>query len=189
MFAGRTSRITLSSLAVALVVTAACRAEKEEQLVIENGNQVSIEYTLKLDDGSVVDSNVGEDPLTYTQGKQEILPALEEALLGHAVGDAKQVSVTAEQGYGPSIPEAFQEAPLDSLPEDARVAGAMLMAQLPDGQQRPVRVHEVKETTVILDFNHPLAGQALNFDVKVTAIAEGEPETGQPEVAEPEASE
>lgn len=184
MFRGTISRITLSSLAVASIVTAACRAEAEETLVIEDGNQVSIEYTLTLADGTVVDTNVGQDALTYTQGKEEILPALEEALLGHAVGDAKQVSLTAEQGYGPSIPEAFQEVSLETLPEEARVAGAMLMAQMPDGQQRPLKVHEVKEASAVLDFNHPLAGQALNFDVKVLAIDEGqtEPEESEPEV-------
>ena len=139
-------------------------------MVIENGRSVSIEYTLKLDDGTTVDTNVGDDPLTYTQGKSEILPALEEALLGHGVGDTKEVNLTAEQGYGPVNPEALQEVELDMVPEDSRTVGTTLVATAPDGQQQPIRVHEVREETIILDFNHPLAGQALNFDVKVLAI-------------------
>lgn len=138
--------------------------------MIENGHSVSIEYTLKLDDGTTVDTNVGEDPLTYTQGSSEILPALEEALAGHAVGDAKEVKLTAEQGYGAISLEAYQEVELDMVPEDARTVGTMLVASAPDGQQQPIKVHEVKEASIVLDFNHPLAGEALNFDIKILAI-------------------
>ena len=138
--------------------------------MIENGNSVSIEYTLKLDDGTTVDTNVGEEPLTYTQGASEILPLLEEALLGLAVGDTKQVHLTAEQGYGAIDPVGYQEIEIDRIPEDSRVVGTMLMASAPDGQQQPIRVHEVKDDCIVLDFNHPLAGEALHFDVKILAV-------------------
>jgi FKBP-type peptidyl-prolyl cis-trans isomerase 2 len=175
----RISRITLTGLAMALVVTAVCRAEEEGRKVIENGNSVSIEYTLKLDDGTTVDSNVGQDPLTYTQGKGEILPALEEALLGQAVGDTSEIALTAEQGYGPRNPEAFQEVAKDSVPEDARTAGMMLMATTTEGQQIPVRIQEVRDETIVLDFNHPLAGQALNFEVKVVEVDEASVEASE----------
>lgn len=164
------SRLVLSSLALAVVAASASWAQTEETVVIESGSAVSIEYTLKLDDGTTVDSNVDKDPLTFTQGTGTILPALEEALLGAKVGDTKEVQLTAEQGYGAVNPDAFQEVPLEKLPEDARTAGTMLMAGAPDGKEHPVRVHEVKEETIILDFNHPLAGQALNFDIKILAI-------------------
>ena len=138
--------------------------------MIENGQSVAIEYTLKLDDGTIVDTNVGEDPLTYTQGGSEILPALEEALLGHAVGDSKEVRLTAEEGYGPINTDAYQEVELGMVPEDARTIGTMLIATDPEGQQQPIKVHELRGETIILDFNHPLAGQALNFDVKILDI-------------------
>ena len=138
--------------------------------MIENGQSVSIEYTLKLDDGTAVDTNVGEEPLTYTQGGSEILPALEEALADQAVGDTKEVKLTAEQGYGPIDTEAYQEVELDMVPEDARAVGTMLVATDPEGQQQPIKVHEVREETLILDFNHPLAGEALNFEVKILDI-------------------
>ena len=138
--------------------------------MIENGNSVSVEYTLKLDDGTVVDTNVDGDAMTYKQGGSEILPTLEAALLGLKVGDVKQVQLTAEEGYGPVNPEGYQEVELSMVPDDAHTVGTMLMATGPDGQQQPIRVHEVKEETIILDFNHPLAGQALNFDVKILAI-------------------
>ena len=138
--------------------------------MIEDGNSVSIEYTLKLDDGSTVDSNVDGDPLTYTQGSNQILPALEEALLGLEVGDSKQVDLTAEQGYGPIDPRGYQEVEADRVPEDARTVGTMLMASTPDGQQQPIRVHEVRDDMIVLDFNHPLAGEALHFDVKILDV-------------------
>ncbi len=170
MFRKSTSRLAFSGLALAILATSACWAQDEGTAVIESGSTVAIEYTLKIDDGTTVDSNVDGDPLTFTQGTGEILPALEEALLGAKVGDTKQVQLTADQGYGPVNPAAFQEVDMDKLPEDARTAGTMLMAAGPDGQQHPVRVHEVKEDTLILDFNHPLAGQALSFDIKILSV-------------------
>lgn len=166
----RALQSVLAILAIVFSVATVGRAQEEERVVIENGDSVSIEYTLKLDDGTTVDTNVGEDPLTYTQGSSEILPMLESALLGLAVGDSKEVKLTAEQGYGPVDPAGFQEVEISMVPEDARTVGTMLVASAPDGQQQPIKVHEVKEETVVLDFNHPLAGQALNFDVKVLSI-------------------
>jgi len=170
MFRRSTFHFAMTGLAMALIVTSAVRAQDTDPQVIESGSSVGIEYTLKLEDGTTVDSNVGGSPLTFTQGSGEILPALDEALLGAKVGDTKAVQLTAENGYGPVNPAAFQEVPLDKLPEDARVAGTMLMAGGPDGQEHPVRVHEVKEETVVLDFNHPLAGKTLNFDIKILSI-------------------
>lgn len=170
MYYTQCRQFVFSGLLIAVVVASAARAEEKEKIVIEDGNSVSVEYTLKLDDGTTVDTNVGEEPLTYTQGGGEILPALESALLGQAVGDSKQVKLTAEQGYGAINPEAYEEVPIDSVPENAREAGAMLVATSPEGQQQPIRVHEVKEESIVLDFNHPLAGQALNFDVTIVAI-------------------
>jgi FKBP-type peptidyl-prolyl cis-trans isomerase 2 len=138
--------------------------------MIENGKQVSIEYTLRLDDGSTADSNVGEEALTFEQGSHQILPALEVALAGLKVGESKQVILTAEDGYGQVNPEAFQSVPIENIPDDAREVGAMLLARDDTGNQRPVRVHEVGPESVIIDLNHPLAGHNLNFDVRVLGI-------------------
>jgi FKBP-type peptidyl-prolyl cis-trans isomerase 2 len=153
-----------------MIAAPATGAEEESTAVIENGSTVSLEYTLTLDDGSEADSNVGEQPLVYQQGNQEILPALEEALQGLSVGGTKTVKLSAAEGYGPVNPEAFQEMELEVVPQDARQVGALLIASDPQGNQRPVRVHEVGEETIILDLNHPLAGQSLTFDVRVLSI-------------------
>lgn len=138
--------------------------------MIKDGASVSIEYTLKLDDGSVADSNVGQEPLAYEQGKRQILPALEDELVGLAVGDQKNVTLSPEQGYGPVNPEAYQEVPLEVIPEDAREVGTQLVSTDGAGNRRVVRVHEVREEAVVLDLNHPLAGQTLHFDIRVIGI-------------------
>lgn len=138
--------------------------------MVEEGRSVSIEYTLKLEDGETVDSNVGGEALTYVQGRQQILPALEEALAGLEVDDSKEVRLTPEQGYGAVDPEAFRKVPASEIPEEARQAGAQLIARDDAGRQRPVRVHDVSGDEVTVDLNHPLAGQTLNFEVKILAI-------------------
>lgn len=138
--------------------------------VVADGRRISIEYTLTTDDGKVADTNVGREPLVYQQGKSEILPALEQALAGLEKGQSKKVELTAEQGYGIVQPELMQTVPAEKIPEDARTPGTMLMAQSESGEQRPVRIHEVKGEEIVIDMNHPLAGKALTFDIRVLEV-------------------
>ena len=138
--------------------------------MIEDGRKVSIEYTLMLDDGSTADTNVGDEPLVYTQGEGEILDALEEALAGLSVDDQKQVRILAEHGYGEVDPDAFDQVALEDIPADAREVGTVLVAEDPGGNETSVRVHEVRADGIVLDLNHPLAGQALNFAVRILSI-------------------
>jgi FKBP-type peptidyl-prolyl cis-trans isomerase 2 len=162
---------TALAVTVLLVSSSAiAEGEEEETAVIVAGSEVSIEYTLTLDGGDVADTNVGGTPLTYQQGSGRILPALEAELLGLAVGATKEVDLTAEQGYGPVNDEFYDTVDKKLIPEDARSVGTTLVAQAPDGQQRPVRVHEVKEDEIVLDLNHPLAGKALHFAIKILSI-------------------
>jgi len=135
--------------------------------MIDKGSKVSIEYKLVLDDGTEVDSNVGGEPLEYEHGTGQIIAGLESALAGLAAGDEKQVKVAAADGYGQIDPEGYHEVELSQVPEGAREPGALLMAEGHDG---PIRVHEVKADKIILDFNHPLAGQDLTFDVKILKV-------------------
>jgi FKBP-type peptidyl-prolyl cis-trans isomerase 2 len=170
-----TPRLILGFLLFACGATAPAIAEEnpgngEERVVIESGRTVTIEYTLKLDDGTVADSNVGGEPLKYTQGEGQILPSLEKELEGMAEGDSRSVRVSAADGYGDVNPEFFREVPEDSVPEDARNVGQVLYGEGPNGQPFQVRVHEVREEIIVLDLNHPLAGEALNFDVTVVSV-------------------
>jgi peptidylprolyl isomerase len=165
------ARITTACLLAVLVASAAYAQDSDkESKVVEEGSKVSIEYTLKLDDGTTADSSEGRDPMVYTQGGNEILPALEAALAGLAEGESKQVKLSASDGYGEIDEEAFRQVELAQIPEEAREAGTTLVVGAPDGSRRPVRVVEIKEEMAVIDFNHPLAGQNLTFDVKVTAI-------------------
>lgn len=142
-------------------------------MTVSNGKTVSLEYTLTLDHKEVLDSNVGGDPLTFTQGSHDIIPGLEDALEGMKVGDSKQVTVAPENAYGKVDPQAFQEVPLEHIPPDARKVGVQLQGRDPQGNLVHPRVAEVKEKAVVLDFNHPLAGKTLFFDVKILDIQSG----------------
>jgi FKBP-type peptidyl-prolyl cis-trans isomerase SlyD len=137
---------------------------------IEAGSRVSIEYTLKDDAGQVLDSNQGRPPLRYVQGRQEIVPGLERALSGMHAGEEKQVTVPPADAYGDVDPAAVAEVPKDLVPADSRVVGAELMARGPQGATRLVRVKEVRDSTVLIDLNHPLAGKTLYFSIKVIGV-------------------
>jgi FKBP-type peptidyl-prolyl cis-trans isomerase SlyD len=139
-------------------------------MTVQDGKLVSIEYTLRLDDLSVVETNAGEAPLQYTQGAHEIFPGLEQALTGLDVGDSRRVTVPPEEGYGPVDPAGFHEVEKRLVPEEAWEVGAILLAKDRTGEERPLRVHEVREQTVVVDLNHPLAGKTLIFDVKVLSV-------------------
>lgn len=142
----------------------------EEAKVITEGSKVSLEYTLNIDGGETVDSNTGDEPLVYTQGNQEIIPALEEKLQGLAPGDEKQVTLEPEEAYGTVDPDAFREVPLEQIPEDARNEGQLLVMQDQQGNQQQIKVSEIRDDTALLDLNHPLAGKTLQFDVKVVDV-------------------
>jgi FKBP-type peptidyl-prolyl cis-trans isomerase SlyD len=143
----------------------------EKAMTVSQGKEVSIEYTLKLEDKTVVDTNVGSEPLTYTQGANEIIPGLEKQLEGMKAGDTKQVEVKPAEGYGEVIQEAFQEVKREQVPENVKI-GDLLQGQDPNGQRIQARVTEIKDKTVVLDFNHPLAGKTLYFDVKILKVQE-----------------
>ena len=138
--------------------------------VVQSGSEVSFDYTLTDESGRVVDTSKGKVPMHYVHGAGQIIPGLERELTGMTVGGEKKVTVKPEDAYGPVDPKAFREIPKEGVPPEALKVGTMLLAQGPAGEGVPVRVHEVKEKTVIMDFNHPLAGKTLSFDFKITDI-------------------
>lgn len=142
-------------------------AQDGEAIAIEAGKTVSIDYTLSLVGAEVLESNLEDQPLIYTQGNGEILNALETELLGLVAGDEKLVTLAPEDAYGTIDPTAFQEVPIEQVPEEARKVDTLLNAP---GYQGTIRVAEVQEEIVILDFNHPLAGKALTFDIMIVSV-------------------
>jgi FKBP-type peptidyl-prolyl cis-trans isomerase SlyD len=137
---------------------------------IQTGSSVSLEYTLKDEGGAVLDTNKGGKPLVFTHGQRQIIPGLERELLGLHTGDEKKVVVKPEDAYGEVVPNAQQEVPKEAIPKEALKVGTPLIARSGSGETRPVIVKEIKENTVVLDLNHPLAGKTLFFDVKVLGV-------------------
>ncbi|WP_176249702.1 MULTISPECIES: peptidylprolyl isomerase [unclassified Sulfitobacter] len=139
---------------------------------VKSGDTVAIHYTGTLLDGSTFDSSEGREPLEFVVGSGQIIPGLDVALPGMAVGDKKTVKIGSADAYGPLNPEMRQAVPREGIPADIPLeVGTQLQMQTPDGQAMPVMVVEVDEATVTLDANHPLAGKDLQFDIELMKIA------------------
>jgi FKBP-type peptidyl-prolyl cis-trans isomerase SlyD len=133
---------------------------------------VSIQYTLTADDGSELDRSEEGEPLEYLHGHHNIVPGLEGALDGKAVGDKVQVRVPPAQGYG-ERPGKAQQIPRSRFPKDVPIEkGMQFFTQGPKGESIPVWITKVMGPTVTIDPNHPLAGETLNFDVEVIGVRE-----------------
>jgi FKBP-type peptidyl-prolyl cis-trans isomerase SlyD len=166
--------LTTLAAAVGLVVLPCLGARSEEPAdqaaKVADGKKISIEYTLALDDGKQADSNVGEPPLVYEHGANQILPALERALAGLAAGDTKHVTIPPKDAYGDVDPTRVKQVAIEEIPEAARKVDAVLVGVDERGNQMPVRVQKIDAEKVTLDLNHPLAGRTLTFDVKILKI-------------------
>lgn len=131
---------------------------------------VTIDYTLTLDSGEVVDKSQAGEPLGFICGSGQIIRGLEKGLEGMQAGEAAKVTVEPSDGYGEAQEELLRDLPRDNFPDDLAIEPGMgFEAKGPHG---PVtfRIREVGEETVVADFNHPLAGQRLHFDVKVDEV-------------------
>lgn len=138
--------------------------------MIANGSKVRIHYTLTVDD-EIIDSSEGHEPLEYEHGTGEIVPGLENALIGLIAGDKRKVVVSPEEGYGVANPDAVQEIELEAFADDDGLeVGAVISVETDDGYSFDAVVTEISETTVTLDLNHPLAGKTLNFDVVIVSV-------------------
>jgi FKBP-type peptidyl-prolyl cis-trans isomerase SlyD len=130
---------------------------------------VTIKYTLKDDGGAVLDTSEGHDPLTYLHGAGNIVPGLEAALDGKAVGDVIAATLSPAEGYGPRDENQIRNVPLRKLPDGKAKVGMRYRIQTEDGQMVAL-VTAVRGDYATIDANHPLAGKTLHFDVEVVAI-------------------
>lgn len=139
---------------------------------ISKNSAVSLNYKLTDDDGAVLDSSEGGDPLTYIHGAGMLIPGLEKELEGKAGGDELKVRVPPEEAYGLRDDSKIHAVPKSQLPADVEiVAGMQFQAQSESGVHILTAL-EVGEESVKMDANHPLAGKALNFDVTVVEVRE-----------------
>lgn len=143
-----------------------------EDLKVQDGHVVSMEYTLKVD-GMVTDSSEGQDPLEYVHGAGNIIPGLEREMTGMSVGDSKDVKIAAAEGYGERDDSAFMDVPRDQFPNEIPMnVGTELQVQNQAGQPMFARIEKVEDKNVRLNFNHPLAGKDLHFNVRVIGLRE-----------------
>jgi FKBP-type peptidyl-prolyl cis-trans isomerase SlyD len=165
-------RIFFVCLILLLVAGApALAAEKaKDDRVVKDGLLISLDYTLKSPEGKVIETSKGREPLRYIHGQKMMIPGLEKELTGMKVGGAKHVTVKPEDGYGKINPNAVREVPKDQVPANALKVGATLASREPNGMVVPMTVKQIKEKTVVMDMNHPMAGKTLVFDVKVVDI-------------------
>lgn len=147
-------------------------------MAIDKGNKIKIEYTGTLDSGEVFDSSENHgQPLEFTIGEGKVLPKFESEIIGMDEGQEKSIKIEAKDAYGENNPELMRKIPKEQLPEDVREKvqpGMTLGMQTPQGQQMPVKVAEVGENDITLDLNHPLAGQNLNFKIKIVEVEQSD---------------
>lgn len=137
---------------------------------VENGKTVKLNYTGRLEDGSVFDSslNEGREPLTTTLGQGQLIKGFESGLIGMSEGERKTIEIESQDAYGPYIEDMIGEIEIEKVPEGVKV-GDVLQGMGPQGPIM-VKVVEVNETLVKLDSNHPLAGKKLIFDLEVLEV-------------------
>lgn len=137
----------------------------------KSGDTVKIHYTGTLDDGSQFDSSAGRDPLEFEVGSGQVIPGFDKAVEGMAVGDSKSVRIEAVDAYGPRHEQLVQEVDRSLLPDDLEPSeGMTLQSSSPDGQTMQFMVTAVAHDTITVDANHPLAGEALSFDIELVEI-------------------
>ena len=147
-------------------------AEKKKSgntLVVSEGKSVKVNYTLTVD-GKVVDTSKGRGPLEFKAGSRQMIPGFEKAVLGMKTGEKKSFKVSPKEGYGLEDPKAIRDIPKNQLPPEMTPKAGMTLTAQANGQKVPVRIVEVKKDVVVMNFNHPLAGKTLHFDVEVLEI-------------------
>lgn len=147
-----------------------------DALKVEDGQVVSMEYTLRVD-GDVMDTSDGREPLEFIQGIGNIIPGLERELYDMKIGDSKQVSVPPADAYGEFDPEAYVEVPRSDFPTDIPVEqGVEIQVHDENNHVMAARIDTFTDKVIKLDFNHPLAGRTLTFDVKIVGLRGASPE-------------
>ena len=142
------------------------------EMTVSDDMVVSRDYELRLDDGQVVDSSQGKDPLQFIQGQGQIISGLEEELYGMEVGEQKEVSVEPASGYGERREDQLRGVPLAAFPADMELQEGMAVQtqDTSSGQSYQAIVREIGDEQVVLDFNHPLAGETLHFEVRIADL-------------------
>ena len=144
---------------------------------VEKGRVVRFHYNLKLESGEQIESTFNHEPFSFIVGKNQIIPALEKGLLGMQVGEKREVKVEAKDGYGERDEKLFQVVNRNRIPPNINLQeGLVLRGNNKKGETVEVRVSSFDENQVVVDLNHPLAGETLNFETEIVKIREATPE-------------
>jgi FKBP-type peptidyl-prolyl cis-trans isomerase 2 len=143
---------------------------------VKSGDKVKVHYHGKLTSGETFDSSEGREPLEFEVGGGMVIKGFDEGITGMSVGEKKTINISYSDAYGPRNAEMVIDMPRDRFPKDMQLEiGMPLMMSDGSGQNFEVIVIEIKETSVVLDANHPLAGQDLIFDIELVEIVGGSP--------------
>ncbi len=138
---------------------------------VKDGDTVKVHYHGKLTDGTTFDSSEGREPLSFEVGSGQVIPGFNEGVTGMEVGEKKTITIPSDQAYGEKRDDLLMEFPMDKFPPDLKPeVGMALNMSNQEGHQFPVMITEVRDESVILDANHPLAGKDLVFDLEVVGI-------------------
>ncbi|MCU7828352.1 MAG: peptidylprolyl isomerase [Candidatus Thiodiazotropha sp. (ex Myrtea sp. 'scaly one' KF741663)] len=138
---------------------------------VQEGDTVRIHYTGTLDNGTQFDSSAGQDPIKFTLGNKDVIPGFEDGVKGMQVGDQKKIHIPAEEAYGERNDSLVEQVPLQNFPDDLELqVGMQLQAQSPNGENFNVIVTALSGEAATIDGNHPLAGEALNFELELVEI-------------------
>ncbi len=139
--------------------------------VVKEGNKVKVQYTGTLDNGTVFDSSEGREPLEFVAGSGQLIKGFDKGVLGMKLNEEKKVHIEAIEAYGEHNPQFIQKIPRNVLPKEKYPEVGMVLGLVrADGIQMEAKIIEVNEEEITVDLNHPLAGKALNFTIKIVAI-------------------
>lgn len=134
-------------------------------------NLVKVHYTGKLDNGQVFDSSKDREPLEFKIGEGKLIPGFENGVIGMKLQESKTIVIPSAEAYGDKKEELMIEVQNQQLPEELKPeVGMELVSKSPDGQEQIVKIAEVKEASIVVDANHPLAGQDLTFEIELVDI-------------------
>ena len=143
---------------------------------VKTGDKVKVHYHGKLSSGETFDSSAGGEPLEFEVGSGMVIKGFDDGVTGMAVGEKKTINIACDEAYGPKNPAMVIEMPKDKFPKDLDISVGMPLGLTDQqGQQFQVTIVEIKEDVVMLDANHPLAGEDLVFDLELMEIVGGKP--------------
>ena len=143
---------------------------------VKHGDKIKVHYHGKLTSGETFDSSAGREPLEFEVGSGMVIKGFDDGVTGMKVGDKKTINISAEDAYGPLNPDMMMDFPKERFPADMQMEiGMQLMMSDPSGQQFQVTINEIKEDFIILNGNHPLAGEELIFDLELVEITGSKP--------------